>query len=47
MDRAIHLKDENARTMALNLINNLPMAGSLDLIIRPHKEQRSPNIKGY
>lgn len=43
MDRLIHLKDKHAYVMALNLINNLPMEGGLDLIIRPHKEVRSPS----
>ena len=32
--------------MALNLINNLPMEGGLDLIIRPHKEVRTQSQNG-
>lgn len=42
MDRIIHIKDEQARTMAIKLLNSLPLGG-LDLIIRPHKEVRSPS----
>ncbi len=42
MDRVIHLKDQQSKTAAENLLRNLPI-GSLDVVIRPHKEMRSPS----
>ncbi len=42
MDRVIHLKDQQAKTAAENLLRNLPIGG-LDVVIRPHKEMRSPS----
>ena len=42
MDRIIFIIDEQTKQAAQNLIRNLPFGG-LDVVIRPHKEIRTPS----
>ena len=46
MNRVIFIKDEQAKTMALNLLRNLPFGG-LDIIVAPHKEKRTLSQNAY
>lgn len=42
MERVIFIKDENVKSAVKSLINNLPV-GSLDIVIRQHREVRTPS----